>query len=119
MHFQLPPHTQARLVCCLAGRILDVIVDLRKSSPAFGGVMARELSATSAEMLFIPEGFAHGFLALENHSLVSYAASRPHSPPHDTGVAWNSINFPWPVAAPVLSERDGKLPTLQEFQSPF
>src|SRR5487761_2213632 len=114
MHFQLPPHTQARLVGCLVGRILDVVVDLRKNSPAFGRVLARELSAASRERLFIPEGFAHGFVALEDHSLVSYAASRPHSPPHDTGIAWNSISFQWPVAEPVVSDRDRLLPALRD-----
>lgn len=119
MHFQLPPHTQARVVTCLVGRILDVVVDLRKNSPAFGRVLARELSADSREILFIPDGFAHGFLALENHSLVTYAASHPHSPPHDTGIAWNSINFQWPVAAPIISDRDRALPALRDFSSPF
>ncbi|HEY1717506.1 MAG TPA: dTDP-4-dehydrorhamnose 3,5-epimerase [Verrucomicrobiae bacterium] len=119
MHFQLPPHTQARLVYCIAGKVLDVIVDLRKSSPAFGHVRTHELSAANREMLFIPEGFAHGFLALEEPGAMVYLASPVHSPPHDAGIAWDSINFQWPVKNPILSVRDRKFPALRDFQSPF
>lgn len=119
MHFQLPPHAQARLVSCLTGKILDVIVDLRKSSPTTGRVWSCELSAASREILFIPEGFAHGFLALEDNTLVSYVANQPHSPAHDSGIAYDSFNFDWPVKNPILSERDQKFPALREFKSPF
>jgi dTDP-4-dehydrorhamnose 3,5-epimerase len=119
MHFQLPPHTQTRLVGCLTGRILDVIVDLRKDAGNYGRVWSRELSAASREMLFIPHGFAHGFVVLEDNTLVSYVADFPYSAPHDAGIAWNSIDFAWPVEKPILSERDQKLPALREFQSPF
>jgi len=119
MHFQLPPHTQARLVYCVTGRILDVVVDLRKQSPTFGRVFSRELNAVSREMIFIPEGFGHGFLSLEDGAVTCYVAGRPHSPPHDTGVRWDSIGFSWPVKDPVISERDKKFPVLAEFQSPF
>lgn len=119
MHFQLPPHTQSRLVICLTGKILDVIVDLRKNSPATDRVWSCEMSASSREMLFIPEGFAHGFLALEDNTLVSYVASQPHSPTHDSGFAYDSFNFDWPVKNPILSERDQKFPALREFKSPF
>ncbi|MGD0350548.1 MAG: dTDP-4-dehydrorhamnose 3,5-epimerase [Verrucomicrobiota bacterium] len=119
LHFQMPPHTQTRLVYCLRGRVLDVVVDLRKNSPTFRRVLARELSVLSHEMLFIPEGFAHGFLALDEPSLMVYLASPVHSPPHDAGIAWDSIDFQWPVENPILSERDRKFPALQDFQSPF
>lgn len=119
MHFQLPPFTQARLVACLVGRILDVVVDLRKDAPTYGLVWSREISAATREMVFIPTGFAHGFLALEDGSLVSYVASQPHSPAHDSGIAWDSIGFKWPVENPVMSERDQKFPPLREFNSPF
>jgi len=119
MHFQLPPHTQARLVCCLAGRILDVVVDLRRQQPTFGRVVSRELTAANREMLFIPEGFAHGFLSLADDTLVYYVANQPHSPAHDAGIAHDSFGFEWPVKNPVLSGRDQKFPALREFQSPF
>ncbi len=119
MHFQLPPHTQTRLVYCLRGRVLDVVVDLRRNSPTFRRVLSRELSATNHEMLFIPEGFAHGFLALDEPSLMVYLASPVHSPPHDAGIAWDSIDFQWPVKDPILSDRDRSFPALKDFQSPF
>ena len=119
MHFQLPPHTQARLVACLAGRILDVVVDLRQRQPTFRRVFSRELTATGREMVFIPEGFAHGFLTLEENTLVYYVANQPHSPSHDAGIAYNSFGFDWLVKNPILSERDQKFPALREFQSPF
>ena len=105
MHFQMPPHAQTRLVYCLQGGVLDVVVDLRKNSPTFRRVLSRELSATNHDMLFIPEGFAHGFLALDEPSLMVYLASPVHSPPHDTGIAWDSIDFQWAVKNPVLSDR--------------
>jgi dTDP-4-dehydrorhamnose 3,5-epimerase len=119
MHFQLPPHAQGRIVTCLTGKILDVVVDLRRSSSAFGQVWSRELDAANREIIFIPEGFAHGFLALEDNTLVSYVANQVHSPAHDSGILWTSIGFDWPVKNPILSERDQKFPALREFQSPF
>jgi len=119
MHFHLPPHSQARLVTCMAGRILDVVVDLRRASPAYGKVMAVELSGENRELLYIPEGFAHGFVSLEDDSLVNYVASRPYSPAHDTGIAWDSIGFAWPVTAPIMSDRDRAFPALRDFNSPF
>ena len=119
MHFQLPPHSQARLVTCLTGKILDVIVDLRRHAPTYGRTWSHALNAGTRELLFVPEGFAHGFLSLADDTLVSYVASRPHSPAHDAGIAWNSIGFDWPVPAPILSERDQKFPLLRDFLSPF
>jgi len=119
MHFQAPPHTQARLVTCLTGKILDVVVDLRKNSPVFGRVWSHELNAANREILFIPEGCAHGFLALEDDTLVNYVASRTHSPAHDAGVRWDSLGFAWPVEQPILSERDRNFPALRDFASPF
>ncbi|MGH7980207.1 MAG: dTDP-4-dehydrorhamnose 3,5-epimerase family protein, partial [Limisphaerales bacterium] len=99
--------------------ILDVVMDLRKASPAFGRVFSRELDAIRREMIFIPEGFAHGFLALEDNTFVNYVANRPHSPPHDAGVAAASIGFSWPVENPILSARDKSLRAMAEFESPF
>ena len=118
-HFQTPPHNQTRLVGCLTGSILDVVVDLRKSSPTFGRAISRELTAANREMLFISEGFAHGFLSLEDNSLVSYLAGRPHVPAADTGILWNSFGFTWPVNDPIMSDRDKGFPSFQNFTSPF
>jgi dTDP-4-dehydrorhamnose 3,5-epimerase len=119
MHFQLPPVAHAKLVYCIVGRVLDVVVDLRRNSPTFGHSCVRELGAANREMFFIPVGFAHGFLALEENSTMVYQTSTVHSPAHDAGVHWDSFGFDWPVKTPVLSERDKKFPALRDFQSPF
>jgi dTDP-4-dehydrorhamnose 3,5-epimerase len=119
MHFQLPPAAHAKLVYCVTGGVLDVAVDLRRAAPTYGQFYARELSATNREMLFLPAGFAHGFLALEAGSTMVYLTSTVHSPAHDSGVRWDSFKFQWPVEHPILSERDQRFPSLAEFQSPF
>jgi dTDP-4-dehydrorhamnose 3,5-epimerase len=119
MHFQLPPAAHAKLVYCLTGSVLDVVLDLRKSSPTFGRVFSRELSAVNRELLFIPAGLAHGFLSLTDHSLMVYQTDTIHSPAYDAGIAWNSFGFNWPVENPIMSERDEKFPALREFNSPF
>jgi dTDP-4-dehydrorhamnose 3,5-epimerase len=119
MHFQLPPAAHAKLAYCITGSVLDVVLDLRKDSPTFGRSYGRELSAVNREMFFIPAGFAHGFLALEDNTTMVYQTSTVHSPTHDAGVRWDSFNFDWPVKTPALSDRDQKFPTLREFNSPF
>lgn len=119
MHFQLPPAAHAKLVYCIAGRVLDVVLDLRKNSPTFGRAYSHELNATQRESLFIPIGFAHGFLALEDGATMVYQTSTGHSPAQDAGIRWNSFGFNWPVVQPLLSERDQKFPALGEFSSPF
>ena len=120
MHFQCPPAAHDKLVYCPVGKVMDVVLDLR---PTATGVRARcishELSARNREMLFIPAGCAHGFLALEDDSMMVYQTSTVHSPSHDAGVLWNSFGFDWPVKNPILSERDQKFPALRDFQSPF
>lgn len=119
MHFQLPPAAHAKLVYCLAGGVLDVVLDLRKNSPTFGCFQVRELNAANREMFFIPVGFAHGFLALTENATMVYQTDTVHSPAHDAGVRWDSFGFDWPVKNPVLSERDKNFCALAEFPSPF
>lgn len=119
MHFLLPPRSQKRLVYCSVGKVLDVVVDLRKSSKTFGGVISHELSEANCTMLLVPEGFAHGFAALADKCIMAYLASPVHSPAHDVGIAWDSIGFDWPVNNPVLSDRDRTFPALRDFASPF
>lgn len=106
MHFQTEPHAQAKLVYCPHGAILDVILDLRKDSPSYGKHFAAELSAENGHSLFIPEGFAHGFLALTEGTVTSYLLNKEHQPEADTGILWNSFGFEWPVENPIVSERD-------------
>jgi len=119
MHFQRPPAAHAKLVYCVAGSVLDVVLDLRKNCPTFGHSCARELSAANHDMFFIPVGFAHGFLALDDGATMVYQTNTIHSPEHDAGVRWDSFGFDWPVNNPVLSDRDQKFPSLRDFSSPF
>jgi dTDP-4-dehydrorhamnose 3,5-epimerase len=111
LHFQSGPG-QAKLIRCSRGRIWDVAVDIRPGSPTFGGHHAVELTPDDCAMFFIPAGFAHGFIALEEGSEVQYKCSTVYDPKLETGIAWDDpdLNVPWPLdrvgGAPVLSERD-------------
>lgn len=117
MHFQSPPHDHAKLVSVLAGRILDVALDLRPG-PGYGRAAAVELSGEDGRSIYIPSGFAHGFLALEP-ATVLYDVTSVHAPDHDHGVAWDSFGFDWPIADPILSDRDRGLPALADFPTSF
>lgn len=116
LHFQIPPMAQAKLVSVIKGTILDVVVDLRKNSPTFQKWAAIELAAEKHQALYIPVGFAHGFLALENDSYVSYKTSAPYSPEHERGLRWNDpdIGIVWPIASPQVSAKDASLPFIGE-----
>ena len=118
LHFQLPPFAQAKLVRCVAGRVLDVAVDIRRSSPTFGQAVAVELTAEGGEQLFIPAGFAHGFCTLEPNTSLAYKVDAYYSAAHDRGVLWNdpALGIDWPVgeAEALLSEKDRKQPLLSD-----
>ena len=119
MHFQVPPEQHRKLVICLVGRVLDVALDLRAGSPTYGRCVAVELSANLANAMHIPEGFAHGFQALEDGSSLLYKVSSMHSPAHDQGLRWDRIGFDWPVASPLVSPRDAGFGSLTDFKTPF
>ena len=123
LHFQIPPAAQAKLVVVVRGKVLDVAVDIRRGSPTFGKHVSAELSAESGHQFYVPVGFAHGFLTLEDDVLVMYKVSQYYSPAHDTGIRWNDpdIAFAWPIkeAEITISEKDRRLPFLKEFSSPF
>lgn len=119
MHFQAPPHQHAKFVVCLAGRVLDVALDLRAGSPTYGRCAAVELSVDKANGLYIPEGFAHGFQALEDGSSLLYKVSSMHSPAHDQGLRWDSFGFQWPLVPPIISTRDATFGMFENFQTPF
>jgi dTDP-4-dehydrorhamnose 3,5-epimerase len=123
LHFQTPPFAQAKLVRCLRGAIWDVAVDLRSGSPTFGRWVAAELSAQNGRQLFVPVGFAHGFLTLTEDAEVAYKVSAPYSREHDGGVRFDDpdIGVAWPLAGrtPVLSPKDQALPALRDWRSPF
>ncbi len=123
LHFQSPPFAQDKLVRVLRGRILDVAVDIRKGSPTYGRHVAAELSATAWNQLFVPVGFAHGYLTIEPDTEVFYKVSNYYAPEHDHGVLWNDpdLGIAWPVAPEevILSEKDQNQPLFRDFDSPF
>jgi dTDP-4-dehydrorhamnose 3,5-epimerase len=119
MHFQLPPADHAKLVFCTAGQVRDVVLDLRRGSPTYGEHRAFDLDEEAGVGVYIPSGCAHGFLSLSASSTMYYNVTSVHSPAHDSGISWDSFGLDWPVAAPILSERDRRHPPLAQFQSPF
>lgn len=119
MHFQTPDSDHQKLVTCASGSIIDVVVDLRKGSPSYGQFAAFELTEVNRHTLLIPRGFAHGFLALQEGSLVSYCTDTGHDPARDAGIRWESFGYDWPVSNPIISGKDRNLPSLEDYQSPF
>ncbi len=119
MHFQSPPHDHAKIVSCVAGRVLDVVLDLRKSSSSYGKAMGTELTALNEMTLFIPKGCAHGFYSYEDNSIICYIVETNHHKDSDKGILWNSFGFQWPQEQVILSERDLEFPTLKNFVNPF
>lgn len=122
LHFQRPPSAQAKLVSCLVGSIQDVIVDIRAGSPTFGRAASIELSDDGTQ-LFVPEGFAHGFVTLTEATLVAYKVSRPYNPMAEDGIAWNdpALGVDWTVAQTggVVSDKDAGLRALTALDTPF
>ena len=108
MHYQVVPHEEAKLVSCIRGAIYDVIIDLRPNSPTYCQWFAVELSAENYKMLYIPEGFAHGFQTLEDNTVVFYQMSEFYHPECARGVRWDDSAFgiDWPLLNPILSDRD-------------
>ncbi len=118
-HFQVPPMQHAKVVFCVHGEVLDVAVDLRKGSATFGKYYATKLSQQKGNLLYLPEGMAHGFCTLSDDAVLYYKVTTVYSPQHDGGVRWDSVGMEWPVENPILSERDQKFPPLADFESPF
>lgn len=122
LHFQRPPHAQAKLVRVAQGRALDVVVDLRRASPTYGQHQQVELSAALGNVLYVPVGFAHGFLALEDDTLFLYKCSDYYAPTAEGGLFWNdpALNIKWSQQGGALvSPKDAVLPHLAELDSPF
>lgn len=121
LHYQLDPKAQGKLVRCVSGRIFDVAVDVRKGSPTFGRWEAQELSRENGLMLFVPAGFAHGFLTLSDTAEVLYKCTAEYSPAHDRGIIWNDpdISVPWAVTDPLLSDKDRVHPRLRDAENNF
>jgi dTDP-4-dehydrorhamnose 3,5-epimerase len=119
LHFQIPPHDHVKLVTCVEGAVLDVVVDLRKNSASFKKVFSIELNSSNRKQLLIPKGLAHGFLSLKKKSIMFYKVSSVYSQSSDSGILWNSIDFDWPIENPIISSRDKSHQILKFFNSPF
>jgi dTDP-4-dehydrorhamnose 3,5-epimerase len=119
MHFQKPPHAQAKLVYVLQGRAVDVVVDLRPGSATYKHKIFFELSSDNRQAVFIPPGFAHGFQSQEDNSLMIYLQSSEYAPDADAGISPLSIGMEWPVKEYILSEKDKNLPSLKDYSSSF
>ena len=123
LHFQKPPFSQAKLVRCLKGEILDVALDLRKKSRTYGLFETTLLSDKNKNQLFIPKGFAHGFVVLSESAIVSYKVDNYYDPNYESGVLWNDtdLNIDWKIKADevILSEKDKNLSPLAKIINPF
>lgn len=122
LHFQAPPHAQAKLVRCAHGVLFDVAVDIRQGSPTYGEWVGYELSADNGYQLYIPKGFAHGFITLEPNTEILYKCSDYYSPKSEGSLRWNDkdIDIQWVYKGnPILSEKDAIAPLFKDFESPF
>ena len=121
LHYQSPPHAQSKLVWVTRGAVYDVAVDLRASSPTFGSWFGVELTAQNFLRLYVPRGFAHGYLTLEAGTEFHYKVDAYYAPEHDCGIAWNDpdLGISWPEASLILSEKDAALPRLSGITTPF
>jgi dTDP-4-dehydrorhamnose 3,5-epimerase len=122
LHFQKPPYAQAKLVRVITGSILDVAVDIRTDSKTYGEYFSLVLSGKNKRMLYIPEGFAHGFLALEDNTLIQYKCSDLYNKESEGGIVWNDsdININWGIDyEPIISDKDKNNIFLKNFKSPF
>lgn len=114
MHFQTAPHAHAKIVYCLTGEVMDVLLDLRKGT-RFGQTRSTILSGNNKRVLFIPPGIAHGFLSLEDNTMMMYKTDVHHIPAADSGIRWDSFGFDWGQHQPILSDRDKKHRSFSQF----
>ncbi|GFD96237.1 MULTISPECIES: dTDP-4-dehydrorhamnose 3,5-epimerase [Tenacibaculum] len=123
LHFQKPPFAQAKLVRCIQGKVLDVVVDVRKDSPTYSKHITLELSEENKKQLFIPRGFAHGFVTLSKEAVFAYKVDNWYAPEYDSGIIWNdtTLNIDWRIDTEdiILSSKDQQLSTFTELKTPF
>lgn len=121
LHYQAPPMAQGKLVSVLKGRVLDVAVDIRVGSPTYGQHVVVELSGDNHRQLWIPQGFAHGFLVLEDDTYFTYKCTNVYSKEHDRGVLWNdpALGIDWQIENPIVSEKDQKHPLFADISKEF
>jgi dTDP-4-dehydrorhamnose 3,5-epimerase len=121
LHFQNPPHAQSKLVRVIQGSVWDVAVDIRKNSPTYGQFYGLELNAKNKTILYIPEGFAHGFKTLENDTVFLYKCSRLYNKASEDSIRWNDpdLKITWDINSPVLSDKDKNAGLFKDFKSQF
>ena len=118
MHFQLPPHAHDKLVYCTRGAVRDVLLDLREGE-GYGRAAYAELSGENGQLVFIPKGIAHGFIALTDETLMLYKTNTVHTPESDFGIRWDSFGFDGWMVEPIISARDQQHMVFADFESPF
>lgn len=121
LHYQKRPRDQAKIITVVKGKIFDVAVDIRKNSPSYGKWVSEILSEDNHKLLYVPEGFAHGFCVLSQEADIFYKVSNEYSKEHERGIVWNdpAINISWPIEKPVISDKDNQLPLLKNSDSDF
>ena len=123
LHFQKPPFQQAKLVRCIEGEVLDVAVDIRKNSKTYGKYISVLLSGENKRQLFVPRGFAHGFLVLSDSATFAYKVDNTYAPDHDAGILWKDkeLNIQWGIedCEVIVSKKDAELPFFSKLESPF
>lgn len=118
LHFQIPPCAYEKLIYCIDGQILDVLVDLRVGSPTYGESISFDLSSKIGNILYIPEGIAHGFYVVSDMAIIVCKTTTVYASLYDKGILWSSVDV-WPTNNPILSEKDKQLPLLKDFINPF
>lgn len=119
MHFQIPPADHIKIVYVLSGAIKDVVLDIRKNSKTYGEVYSVNLNAEDGSFIYIPKGFAHGFVSLEDNTIVHYLQTSCYNAEYDCGISYDSIGYIWNIKNPIVSGRDLSHPKLADFKSPF
>ena len=121
LHFQNPPYAQGKLVRVIKGAVLDAVVDIRKKSPTYGQSFSHELNEQNKTMLWIPPGFAHGFLTLKDQTIFSYKCTQVYNKESEDSILWNDqdLNIPWSITNPILSEKDTRSKAFKDFLSLF
>ena len=119
LHFQVPPMQHVKLVACIAGSVVDVVLDIRRGSPTYGEHEMFEMDSERGDMIYVPRGFAHGFYVKSQSALMLYMVSEVHAPTCDAGILWNSARITWPCTSPIVSSRDSTFSAFTEFVTPF
>ena len=119
LHFQIPPKDHAKLIYCILGEVVDIVLDMRVGSPSYKKYVSIKLSAQKGNMIFIPKGLAHVFCTISKKSTLVYNTTTVYDKKRDSGIRWGSAGIKWPIKNPIISERDLNLQVLKNFINPF